>query len=245
MQDVRAPIADLAEGERPLSAASAHYVVRVLRLRAGDHFVAFDPARGIEADATIVRADADAVVARFEATRKADIVAQSPLVLIQGMAKGDKCDAIVRDATELGATLFVAASTARSVVRLDASRGEGRRARWERIAHEAARQCGRGDAPRVVGPCDWETSLAHATPDFARFCLYERATAPLAPKLADALAAARPLAFAVGPEGGLTEEEAQHAERAGWMVTSLGPFILRTETIAAAVLGAVRVWSAI
>src|SRR3954463_13621057 len=100
MQDVRAPIADLAEGERPLLPASAHYVVRVLRLRAGDHFVAFDPARGIEADAEIVRADENGVVARFDAPRKADIVAEAPLAFIQGMAKGDKCDAIVRDATE-------------------------------------------------------------------------------------------------------------------------------------------------
>jgi 16S rRNA (uracil1498-N3)-methyltransferase len=72
--------------------------------------------------------------------------------------------------------------------------------------------------------------------------LWEGATAPLAPALAEALAAQRPMAFAVGPEGGFSDEEAQLAEARGWLLSSLGPFILRTETVAAAVLGAVRVW---
>jgi 16S rRNA (uracil1498-N3)-methyltransferase len=45
--------------------------------------------------------------------------------------------------------------------------------------------------------------------------------------------------LAVGAEGGLEETEVEAARSAGYVVTSLGPFILRTETVAAAVLGAV------
>ncbi len=242
MPEVRAPIADLAEGERALDPASAHYVARVLRLRAGDRFVAFDPRRALEATALLVRADASGVVARFDAPRAARVVARSELVWIQGLAKGDKCDAILRDATELGATAFVAAATDRAVVRLDPARAEARRARWDRIAEEAARQCGRGDAPRVVVARTWAEALAEPPAGAARFCLYEEATEPLAPVLAAAIATGAPLAFAVGPEGGLTATEVQIAVDAGWTVASVGPFILRTETMAAAVLGAVRVW---
>jgi 16S rRNA (uracil1498-N3)-methyltransferase len=254
MADVRAPIAALEAGERALDAASAHYVARVLRLRAGDRFVAFDPARAVECDAVLVRADEGGVVARFEAPHAARLVARAPLAWVQGMAKGDKCDAIVRDATELGATVFAAAATTRAVVRLDAARGEARRARWQRIADEASRQCGRGDAPRVAAPQPWAEALAEAAPGggggaggggdggAALFCLYEGAKTPLAPLLAEAIAARRALAFAVGPEGGLTEDEVHVAAAAGWVIASVGPFILRTETMAAAVLGAVRVW---
>jgi 16S rRNA (uracil1498-N3)-methyltransferase len=243
MQEVRAAIEGLSEGERPLDAASARYVAGVLRLRAGDRFVAFDPARGIEADATVVRVDDAGVVACFEAPRAARLTADVPVAWIQGLPKGDKPDAIVRDVTELGATLFVAAATERAVVRLDAARAAQRRERWERIAREAARQSGRGDAPRVAPPCTWREALALVPSDIARFCLYERATAPLAPPLLAALEARQGLAFAVGPEGGLTDDEVAAARDAGWVVTSLGPFILRTETVAAAVLGAVRVWT--
>ena len=45
MGRVRAPIADLAAGERTLDADAAHYVARVLRLVTGDTFVAFAPAQ--------------------------------------------------------------------------------------------------------------------------------------------------------------------------------------------------------
>ncbi|HEY2515767.1 MAG TPA: 16S rRNA (uracil(1498)-N(3))-methyltransferase [Polyangiaceae bacterium] len=241
MRKVRAPIADLAEGERPLDASSGHYVARVLRLGAGDGFVAFDPARGVEAECVVVVAAARDVVVKVGPLRPRQ-TARIDVTWLQGMAKGDKLDAIVRDATELGVTAFVAVASERAVVKLAGERGDARRARWERIAREAARQSGRAEAPRVEGPLGWTEALARATPDRARFVLWEQAETPLAPALATAFADERPLAFAVGPEGGLSPAEAREAEAAGWTLASLGPHILRTETVAAAVLGAVRIF---
>jgi 16S rRNA (uracil1498-N3)-methyltransferase len=49
---------------------------------------------------------------------------------------------------------------------------------------------------------------------------------------------AQPVVFAVGPEGGLEDAEIEIARGLGFAPVSLGPFILRTETVAAAVLGA-------
>ena len=46
------------------------------------------------------------------------------------------------------------------------------------------------------------------------------------------------VAFAVGPEGGLLEEELAAADRAGFGRVTLGSLVLRTETVCAAVLGA-------
>jgi 16S rRNA (uracil1498-N3)-methyltransferase len=46
------------------------------------------------------------------------------------------------------------------------------------------------------------------------------------------------VAFVVGPEGGLDEREVEAAAALGFAAASLGPTILRTETVAAAVLGA-------
>ena len=75
----------------------------------------------------------------------------------------------------------------------------------------------------------------------ARFCLWENATEPLGATLPDAIARVASMAFAIGPEGGLTAEEVEEARVLGYAPVSLGPFVLRTETVAAAVLGAVRV----
>jgi 16S rRNA (uracil1498-N3)-methyltransferase len=99
--------------------------------------------------------------------------------------------------------------------------------------------------PAVEPPCRWDEALARVNPDAAKFCLYERASEPLAPALLEALSAALPLAFAVGPEGGLEEAEVARASESGWRVSSLGSHLLRTETVAAAILGAARVWSAL
>lgn len=240
----RAPIPRLAPGERRLEGAIAHYLVRVLRLRAGDAFVAFDPAVGAEGDAGVVWEDGAAVTVRvgeLRAGRSAG--ALGGVTWIQGLAKGDKCDAVVRDATELGASRIIVAQTHRTVVKLDPARVEARQVRWARIAQEAARQSGRADVPVVDAPCAWSDALTRVDgATTARFCLWEGATDPLALPLAEALARRHALAFACGPEGGLTAEEVEVARSLGWTIASLGPFVLRTETVAAAVLGAARVW---
>lgn len=239
----RAPIPDLAPGERRLEGAIAHYLGRVLRLQAGDAFVAFDPATARESDAVTVWTDPDAVTVRFGPLRDARARATREVTFVQGLAKGDKCDAVVRDATELGATRVVVAVTRRSVVKLDAARAQERQARWARIAQEAARQCGRSDAPLVAPPVPWGEAIRGVPAEAIRFCLWERATDALAPPLFDALTRDVPLAFACGPEGGLEDREVEDARSLGWLAVSLGPLALRTETVAAAVLGAVRVWS--
>jgi 16S rRNA (uracil1498-N3)-methyltransferase len=242
---VRAPIPDLAPGQRRLEGAVAHYLSRVLRLRAGDAFVAFDPATGRESDGSTVGTDAAGIIVRFGPVRDGARRVERELILVQGMAKGDKCDGVVRDATELGATRVLVAPTRRTVVRLEQSRAAERQARWARVAREAARQCGRSQAPLIDVPCPWDEALGLVPEPASRFCLWERATDPLAPALLQALARGVPLAFACGPEGGLEEAEVQRARDLGWVVVSVGPFTLRTETVAAAVLGAVRVWSAL
>ena len=144
----------------------------------------------------------------------------------------------MRDATELGVTQGGRGREQRSVVRLGA-RSEDRLARWNRIATEAARQCGRGDAPLVSGPLSWEAALGEAmrVTLFSFVCGSE--PPPRSGQILRELSRDRPLVVAVGPEGGIDESEIDFARGVGFAIVSLGPFILRTETVAAAVLGAV------
>ena len=238
----RVPIAELKSGEETLEGAVAHYLARVLRLRAGDCFVAFDPARAREADASVLRAEGSSLSVRVGPIREPPVHARRELTIIQALAKGEKCDAIVRDATELGATRISMATTRRTVVKLDPSRAHARQERWARIAEQAARQSGRSDTPVIEAPAAWGEAIARVTSTCRRFCLWERAVDPLGPPLFDALSEDTELAFACGPEGGLEPAEVALARDLGWTVASLGTRTLRTETVAAAVLGAVQVW---
>jgi 16S rRNA (uracil1498-N3)-methyltransferase len=234
---LRVPVQKLETGELTLDEGASRYVARVRRLREGDVLLLFHPREAREAQATIVEIGRSVVRCRVHEVRPSPVRATRPVTLVQAAGKGDKLDAVVRDATELGATRVVVAESLRSVVRLDAKREE-RMDRLRRVADEAARQCGRGDAPEILGPLPWSEGLRVETAERARkLCFWERATAPAGPELLG-LVAHQPLVIAAGPEGGLDEAEIEAARASGFAIVSLGPFILRTETVAAAVLGA-------
>lgn len=227
---LRVPIEALSEGESTLSPDAVAYVVRVHRLAAGEAFVAFDPEHAIEADAELLDVGKRAR-ARFGVTRPASIVAPRPLTLLQAVPKGDKMDAIVRDATELGATRIVPVNSERAI----ASPSEARAARWRRIAVEAARQCGRGDAPQIA-PLTSMAELSALGP-FAGVALDPRASTRFR-EVVTAIDFSAPIALLVGPEGGLTEAELELAASLGLTRASLGSIVLRAETVCAATLGA-------
>lgn len=230
----------LAPGPLFLSGADFRYVARVLRLGAGDELVLFD-GRGREARARVERVEVEAarvllvVEAPAEATREP---ARLPITCVVGLLKGEKMDLVVQKATELGVGRIVPAQTARSVVRLDAARAATRLARWRKIAREAARQCGRADAPELDAIAPLEDVLAAAPPEAWRAIFHE---GPEAVPLRGSLPPARPPAavIAIGPEGGFEPGEIEAAQRAGFRVVGFGPRVLRAETAALAALAVI------
>jgi 16S rRNA (uracil1498-N3)-methyltransferase len=213
-------------------------------LKEGDRFDAFDPERGVEAEVEVLSIPrGSAPVARVGEVRAASVLAGRRVTLVQALSKGEKMDAIVRDATELGATRVAPVIAERSVVRPDDA--AARADRYRRIAVQAARQCGRGDAPRIDVPAPLAEVIADLArrSDIAGVTLDPGARSPLRERLLG-LSPGAEVVFVVGPEGGLTEGELDLCERAGFARVSLGPFTLRTETVCAAVLGALLVLAA-
>jgi 16S rRNA (uracil1498-N3)-methyltransferase len=233
---LRVPLASLVPGDFVLEREAAHYVTRVHRLSAGDVFLAFDPGARIEADITIVSA-AREVRCRAGEVRPASGVADSHVTLIQALGKSDKPERVIRDATALGVERVVFCVSRRTVVR-PGDRADTKLARWRSVAVEAARQSTRGDVPDVEGPLPLGDILKReaGTPG-RRLCLVPAATK----SFGDALEGYRrgdPLTVLIGPEGGLADDEVDAAAAAGFELARFGQFVLRTETVAVAVLGA-------
>jgi 16S rRNA (uracil1498-N3)-methyltransferase len=223
---MRVPMA-VVPGTQRVSADTARYLTRVHRLAVGDRFVAFDPEAKLEADGVVVAAGKRVEVALSD-VRPATRVATRAVTLIQALAKGAKIDAVVRDATELGATRVIIAIAERSVKR----GGDVRR--WRRIAIEAARQCGRGDVPMIDEPMPLRTALDLGG---GGVMLHPDASATYA----SLLCAEGPFAIAIGPEGGFSDAELADGALRGYPAARLGDFVLRTETACAAALGALLV----
>lgn len=217
----------------------SHHLARVLRLVSGDTVIAVD---GTGQELT-VRLDRLAAIVSgvVVATAPHDTRSPFPIVLVQGVPKGDKFETVVRGATELGATRIAPALTARTVVRLDAQRGGARAERWARVAREATKQCGRSDVPVIEAPRPLEAWLREPAPDGTlRLCLWEDESEPLGCLLADLPAPPTAASVVIGPEGGLTPDEVAMARQEGWRVVGFGPRLLRTETAGPAVIAVLQ-----
>ena len=82
------------------------------------------------------------VTVRISASRPSQAEPTLAVTLYQGLPKGDKMDWIIQKAVELGVTAVVPVATRRSVARLE-GKADKKQVRWQRIAAEAAGQCGR------------------------------------------------------------------------------------------------------
>jgi 16S rRNA (uracil1498-N3)-methyltransferase len=233
---LRVHVPELAFGERELDAETSKYVARVHRLDIGDRFQAFDPEARLESDAEIVSIG-QRVRVRLSEPRPATRISALAVTLLFAFGKADKVDRVVRDASALGARAVIVVETERSVVRLEQpERVESRRRRWRTIAAEAARQSERGDLPELGGPLALSEALASLRAP-RKLLLDPRASLPLSAAL-DGWQAEEPLAVLIGPEGGFSEAELELAERHGFQRVRFGMFVLRTETAATALLGA-------
>lgn len=233
-------LAAQAEEVFPLRlAADDRKHAKVLRLEPGEHLAVVDAVQDYF-ECEIVQADGGDILVRI--AQHLDAAEEGPqIILLQGMAKGDKMDDIVRHATEVGISAFVPLKAARSVVKLDPKKAAARVERWHAIAKSAAMQSGRARIPEVSMPMTVrEAALAFAEATAVLVCWEEcPSTSTIAQAVAQGFAQcgvtnasdAR-IAVVVGPEGGLSAEEVDmftSLARRAWPVT-LGPTILRTET---------------
>jgi len=219
--------------------AESHHLARVLRLKAGDTVVAVD---GSGQDYTVrlerVSAETTGTIVGVSAR---DTESPFPITLVQGLPKGDKLDTIIRAATELGVARVAPAVTARTVVQLDAARGAARLVRWQRVAREAAKQCGRARLPVIEAARPLAALVAEpAEANWLRLCFWEEARAPLAKVVATLPQPPAGAIVIVGPEGGLTADEVAAARSAGWRIAGFGPRLLRTETAGPAIIAALQ-----
>jgi 16S rRNA (uracil1498-N3)-methyltransferase len=222
----------LAAGPVELRGEAFHYLAHVLRARRGDRLVLFDGA-GREAEATVDIVGDDALVLTAGEPRAA-APAGVPVTLLLSLLKGEKMDLVVQKATELGVARVVPLASAHAVVRLDGDRRESRRARWQKIAADAARQCGRADVPEIAEILTPQEAFAAAPARAMRLVFHERDAPPLRRVLGDALP--EEVVAAVGPEGGFAAAEIEAARAAGFLPAGLGPRVLRAETAAIAAL---------
>lgn len=196
-----------------------HQVRRVLRLRDGDRLVLLT---GDGLAATCRLEDGACVV---EAREVAGGEPAHRLTIAQALLKGDALEEVVQQGTELGVVAFRLVVTERCVARTVTAR---KLERLRAIARESAEQSERAIVPAVEDAVPLERVLGAGA-----VLLAERQDGLRLRDLPP------PAVVVVGPEGGFTPSELAAAQSAGATLAGLGPRILRSRTVAAAVAAAV------
>ena len=204
-----------------------------MRYRVGDQIVIFD-GQGTEHDAKIESLTKKQLTARLLDSRQLDRSLGRCITMIVALPKGDRQKFLIEKLVELGVTKLIPLATQRSVAEVKPKVIE----RIEKQIIEASKQCGRNFLMEV-SPQTSISQLCEA--DSENPCKITDETMKLLshpydsqPLTAFSLAPDRPVAIAIGPEGGFTESEVASLLDAGWNATKLGPTILRIETAAIA-----------
>ncbi|MFN4073465.1 MAG: 16S rRNA (uracil(1498)-N(3))-methyltransferase [Thermus sp.] len=200
----------------------SRHLLEVLRARPGDRFTVFDADR--EALAEVVELGPP-VRYRILEERRPEREVGVEVALYPALLKGDKLSEVVRAATELGATRIQPLVTRHTVPK---EMGEGKLKRLQAIAVEAAKQSGRLRVPEVLPPIPLT-----ALPKVEQGMVAHVGAGSLVWEVLDL---GKPLALAVGPEGGFAEEEVELLQGKGFTPVFLGRRILRAETAAIALL---------
>ena len=209
----------------------ARHIARALRMAVGETVTVCDM-HGMTHACVLEKITDEAATARIVASTPSDTEPPHPITLYQAFPKGDKMDVIVQKAVESGAFAVVPFLSERCVSRPD-ERSVGKKLeRWQRIAHEAAKQCGRGIIPQVRRPLSYVQMLREASAaSLPLFCYEGDGTASLRTVLSAADASRiQSVSLVIGSEGGFSGAEAAAAADAGLCLCGLGRRILRCES---------------
>jgi len=221
--------------EITLSADESHHLVSVNRARAGDTVVAFN-GRGSEWVCELVSDRKNAAVLKVRFPQKTKPLPYE-ITLGQALPKGPSMDAIVRKATEIGATRIVPLESERTQVHFDGDRSDKKLEKWQVAALEAAKQCGNPFLPEIA-PVQKADAFIESARDFDLKLI--ASLHPGAKSLKTVLSnfraaqnrAPKKVLWMIGPEGDFTPAEMSHAASAGFEPITLGPLVLRCETAA-------------
>lgn len=225
--------------EHPLSANQTLAVsssllrhINVLRMRVGEELILFNGQGGEYPGVIrqIGKSTAEIFIQAFHPTSRESPVS---ITLVQALSSADRMDYTIQKAVECGVSCIQPVVSLRSQHRFQGEHAQKKLLHWQAIATAASEQSGRTIVPNIlpiqllkeylIAPIKTEINLL------------------LSPKASSTLEhlplKVSSIQVLIGPEGGLSEEEEQQAKAAGFSLLSLGPRVLRTETVAPVIMG--------
>ena len=224
---------DIRDNSAVITGEDLKHISKVLRMAPGDKVMLCD-GEGYQYLAEISEITKDCVRLEIVNSERCAAEPSRRITLYQGLPKGDKMELIVQKCVELGISEIVPVAAERSIVKIKPGEFGGKRTRYQRVAYEAAKQCGRGRIPEVADLTTFKA--ADMTRHDLIIIAYEDEKGTTLKSLLRANMQAGDIAIVIGPEGGLDPSEVELLIQKGGKAVTLGPRILRTETAGMAAL---------
>lgn len=215
---------DTKEDIFDLSSDDSYHITKVMRNKIGDKIeVVIDKELYI---CEIVSLDKNVSVKKLE-KQKQDSELPCYVTIAQSLVKEQKMDLILQKSCELGVSEIIPINTTRSVVKLDKKETK-KIDRWNKILKEASEQSKRIVIPKVNEILDIK-DLANLDYDIKILCTVNELSTSIKKVLSKDLKDAK-IILVIGPEGGFTDKEEEILINSGFISTSFGNRVLRTET---------------
>jgi 16S rRNA (uracil1498-N3)-methyltransferase len=211
----------------------AHYIRNVLRLKVARKLRIFNHLQQ-EYLAEIIEVNKKTVVINLIESIKTINPSKLSITLIQGLSKGERMDYSVQKATELGITHIIPITSEYCEVKLSGARLEKKLKHWQQIAISACEQSFRVDIPTIQMPISLN-----------EYCKSSHKGLLLEPEESMTIQQTAKLNWqqfevVIGPEGGWSENDLTLLKSTGLTGVKFGQRILRTETMAPAILASIH-----
>lgn len=217
-----------------IGGSDARHIKNVLRLEPGDIIGLFD-GKGAEYKAKITAFHKTGVEVSIIGQFQKKTGSELQIIVAQALLKDRKMEGLIRQLTELGVSTYLPFISQRSVSRPEGKRQILRAERWRKIAKESLKQCRRAQVLNIENIVTFEGMLNFSVDSDLKIAFWEEAAESMqsAVHLKDRRKVKKIFAI-LGPEGGFASEEMDIAREVGFVMASLGPRILRSETAAVA-----------
>ncbi len=211
----------------------AHYIRNVLRIKCGRYLRIFNHLKQ-EYKAQITAIDRKSVEIHLQEIIEPIKPSKLNITLVQSISKGERMDYTIQKATELGITTIQPITSEFGEVKLKDKRLEKKLNHWKNISISACEQSFRVDIPHIRAPL----SIQEYASSKHTGIFLEPNESPTIQTIAQNKW--QTLDVAIGPEGGWSENDLSLLMACGLQGIQFGQRILRTETMAPAILAAIH-----
>ena len=207
-----------------LEDSDIHHIKRVMRCKDNDKIEVVYNKKVYLCNIDNIDSLTLSIVDEYEEDRESKIELTVAISLVQEQ----KFDLILQKLTELGVSSIIPLKTERSIVKIDSSKEEKKKLRWETICKEASEQSHRVTIPQIHNIMTMK-ELINNKKELNLICSLNDKTKPLEEYLTGNI---KEILFVIGPEGGLSQKEEEFLMDNGFGCTTLGKKVLRVETAA-------------